>query len=285
VQLERLATYDEMFRRGPVGRYAVGEQFLIWCSHAELCGLVFWGQPDASDLARLARVFDHGEGTGIAVPCDFVIDARRLERIDANVFADWRRETDPRLEHIARRVRRQAVVVRPDAMSSAVVSGAYALIGSRLAWKLVDDLDAALRWLDLRDPEPLARYLDGLVVEVLAGSAVVDQLRARLRDGGLRASLADLGASLGLSARSLQRRLREAGTSFRAEQERARLAAAQRLLLDTDDKVATIAAEVGASSESNFISFFRRLTGTSPAAWRAGRRESGRGYSSTETSE
>lgn len=108
---------------------------------------------------------------------------------------------------------------------------------------------------------------------MLAGTAELDRLRAWLRDGGLHATLDQAAHALGVSGRSLQRRLGEGGSSFRAELEQARLAAAQRLLLDTDDKVAAIAAEVGASSESNFIAFFRRLTGQTPAAWRAARRE------------
>ncbi len=271
--LERLATYEEMFRRGPVGRYAVGERFLIWCTQPTLCGLVLWGQPTVADMQRLAHVFDRGEGSGIAVPCDYVLDARRLDRVDGSVFADMVAVSTPRMTEIVRRVRRQALVLGPAALPSAVVSGFYALVGARMQWRLVDDLAAALAWCEAPDPAAIAAELEGLVVEVLAGTAEVDRLRAWLRDGGLHATLDEAARALGVSARSLQRRLGAGGSSFRAELEQARLAAAQRLLLDTDHKVAAIAAEVGASSESNFIAFFRRLTGHTPAAWRAARRE------------
>ena len=270
--LERVARYDDMFRRGPIGRYAVGDQFLIWCTDPELCGMVVWGQPSVTDLARVIEVFDHAEDSGIAVPCDFVLDIRRLDRVGVDLFEDLVRQVGGRIGHIARRVRRQAIVLRPSDLASAVVSGFYAMVGAELRWQINDEPIAALAWLEVQDAGGIAEEIERLVVERLAGSAELDRLRAWLRDRGLRASLAAAASALGVSTRSLQRRLGEAGSSFRTEVEQARLAVAQQRLLDSDDKVAVIAAEVGTSSESNFIAFFRRLTGVTPAAWRAARR-------------
>ena len=51
-----------------------------------------------------------------------------------------------------------------------------------------------------------------------------------------------------------------------------RVQLASRLLADGPDKVATIAREVGYESEAAFSRGFKRLTGVSPARWRAGRR-------------
>jgi AraC-like DNA-binding protein len=275
VSLVRLATYDEMFRTGPVGHYAVGDQFLVWCSSPDLCGMVVWGQPAGADLQRVIEVFDHGEVTGIAVPCDFILDVRRLDRLDASVFEELVVQSGPRMADIARRVRQHAIVARPSELSNAVVSGFYALVGVALSWRIVDDHASALVWLGAPATDTAAiADVERALVEVLAGSPEVDRLQVWLRDKGLRATLEKAAAALGVSARSLQRRLGEAGTSFRTELERARLSAAQRLLLDGDEKVAVIADEVGSSSESNFIAFFRRLTGQTPAAWRAARRTS-----------
>jgi AraC-like DNA-binding protein len=52
-----------------------------------------------------------------------------------------------------------------------------------------------------------------------------------------------------------------------------RVQLAARLLADGPDKVATIGREVGYESEAAFSRGFKRLTGVSPAAWRAGRRK------------
>jgi AraC-like DNA-binding protein len=271
VSFVRLASYDELFRRSPVGHYAVGEQFLVWCATRELCGMAVWGQPEVPDLRRVLDVFDHTADTGIAVPCDFVLDIRRLDRVDATLFGDLVREVGQRVNDIARRVRRHAIVLRPSELASAVVSGVYALVGGELRWRITDDLAAALAWFEHADLAVVTE-VDRIVAECAAGSTAVDRLRGWLRDGGIRGTLEEAALALGLSARSLQRRLGDAGTSFRAELERARLAIAQQLLLDSDEKVAVIAAEVGSSSESNFIAFFRRVTGQTPAAWRAARR-------------
>jgi AraC-like DNA-binding protein len=71
-----------------------------------------------------------------------------------------------------------------------------------------------------------------------------------------------------MSARTLQHHLRAAGTSFRREVHAAQVAAAQRLLIDTDDKLGAIALEVGCATLQHFSTLFRKQTGLSPSAWR-----------------
>lgn len=51
-----------------------------------------------------------------------------------------------------------------------------------------------------------------------------------------------------------------------------RIRQAQRLLLSTDEQISEVAGQTGFSTPSNFISHFRRLTGFSPAQWRAAMR-------------
>ena len=70
---------------------------------------------------------------------------------------------------------------------------------------------------------------------------------------------------LGISLRSLQRRVREAGTSLRALLDHARETHARRLLADPGLSTDEVAFLLGYSSESAFRRAFRRWTGISPA--------------------
>ena len=78
--------------------------------------------------------------------------------------------------------------------------------------------------------------------------------------------------ALGVSERSLQRQLRQEGTSFRREVDAARIRAARTLLADTDQKITVIALEVGCATLQHFSALFRRMTGETPSEWRARQR-------------
>ena len=75
-----------------------------------------------------------------------------------------------------------------------------------------------------------------------------------------------------MSERTLQRRLRDADTSYQDQLNQARIRAAQKLLLDTDTPITTIALEVGCSSPQHFSALFRRLVGETPSDYRLSRR-------------
>lgn len=74
----------------------------------------------------------------------------------------------------------------------------------------------------------------------------------------------------GMSSRTLQRRLAEAGTSYSGLVSDTRLRMAKAWLTDSDMPVAEIAATLGYNEATNFARAFRRQTGTSPAAYRRG---------------
>ena len=85
-------------------------------------------------------------------------------------------------------------------------------------------------------------------------------------------NVADASKALGLSERTLQRRLQDSGTTFQDEVQSARMRVAERLLLDTDASLTSIAFDVGYSSLQRFSALFRKVTGESPSKWRAKRR-------------
>jgi AraC-like DNA-binding protein len=97
-------------------------------------------------------------------------------------------------------------------------------------------------------------------------SRVRTAAEARLESGD--ATLDRLAGALGLSARTLQRRLREHGTSLRAVLDEARRAIAMRELARGARNVTDVAFLLGFSETSAFDRAFRRWTGTTPAAYR-----------------
>lgn len=100
--------------------------------------------------------------------------------------------------------------------------------------------------------------------------AVVDAWRRTLvpliREG--QTSLAALAEAHHMSARTLQRRLAEQGTSFQGLLDQTRRHLAERHLRDAQLDLAEIALLLGYSEQSAFTRAFRSWTGLAPAQWR-----------------
>ncbi len=98
-------------------------------------------------------------------------------------------------------------------------------------------------------------------------------VRARLRallPGG-RAEAALVSRALGMSERTLHRRLREAGSTFREVLDRFREAESERLLGASRLPLAEVALRVGFSDQSAWNRAFRRWKGMAPTEWVASR--------------
>lgn len=131
--------------------------------------------------------------------------------------------------------------------------------------------------LPIRQANPgLKAVLSGYVQAELARLNDDDPLRGRLADS-LRAALAAgqtpgieaAADALGLTPRTLQRRLAERGTSFQAEVNTLRSALAKDLLRgDPSLSLASIAARLGFADTANFHRAFKSWTGATPAQWR-----------------
>jgi len=95
------------------------------------------------------------------------------------------------------------------------------------------------------------------------------EIRAALPRGD--ATLARVARALRTSARSLQRRLGERGTTFQAIVDDARRALAEELLARQHATVTEAAFTTGFSDVAAFTRAFRRWTGSPPAEWARGR--------------
>ncbi|MFO0610864.1 MAG: AraC family transcriptional regulator ligand-binding domain-containing protein [Polyangiales bacterium] len=132
--------------------------------------------------------------------------------------------------------------------------------------------DAATLDLPLTTADPAALALAQEQCE-RAAEALATKALARARalvpkaGGGFR-TREEVARRLGLSVRTLERRLAEGGASYRALLEGARRERAEAMLRAGSQPVEAIAEALGYSDAANFTRAFRRWTGATPAAWR-----------------
>lgn len=103
-----------------------------------------------------------------------------------------------------------------------------------------------------------------------AEAGVAERLRAALMEAlpAGQAGMAQMARRLGMSVRSLQRRLGAEGTSFKSEVRRLRARLAQDYLTGTGYSTAEIAFLLGYSDPNAFYRAFRGWTGSTPEAVR-----------------
>ncbi|MCP5337696.1 MAG: AraC family transcriptional regulator [Pseudomonadales bacterium] len=99
--------------------------------------------------------------------------------------------------------------------------------------------------------------------------ALIERIRARVVGArGVLPSLNDCATALGLSARTLRRRLHARGVSYRVIVDETRAERARRELCATRKSMEVIANDLGFSEPTSFARAFKRWTGVSPHAFR-----------------
>lgn len=136
-------------------------------------------------------------------------------------------------------------------------------------------LPLRLRDAQLTSADPwLRRTLESLMPRDesgVRGSALERSLRACLRELLPRGkfSAAKVASALGMSERSLHRRLRELGQSYQGMADVFRREEAERLLLDGRIDMTEVAHRLGFADQSAFSRAFRRWTRMAPRDWLA----------------
>lgn len=254
------------FRGHPYGHYLIGRYSLVWCHSPKLAGTVIWGRPGIEDARTLTSFWQND--SWMEDGYDTVDDFSRLERVDHAAFealANYVREMLPRYE---KRIRRQALV-RGDGLAAVVVEGFYPALGAKHTYSVFTTLVDAFGWLERPEATAVLPVVQEIIAREIAADPEMRVMRIWLEDHLLEPTLELAAAALSTSARTLQRRLADAGTSFREEVQRARIAAARYRLATGDEKVETIAGQVGLSSASHLARTFRAATGETPAQFRA----------------
>ena len=81
-------------------------------------------------------------------------------------------------------------------------------------------------------------------------------------------SMQDIAKELNMTPRTLQRRLKDEGTSYAQLRDSVRCRFAEEYLRDPTMDMATIAASLGFSEPANFYAAFKRWLGMSPGEYR-----------------
>jgi len=187
----------------------------------------------------------------------------RVEQIVPTAFAELEKFLRSYFRN-AITARRVAVVAPAHGLLRAVGAGLFAFLEAPYAVSTFEDSRDALAWLGASpgDATLLAQETESLVSHAF-GSVVAAWL-----DAHLDATIDACARGVGVSVRTLQRRLTACGTSFVSESSAARIRAAEHRLA-TDASLTSIAYEVGFSSPQRFANVFRRIKGESPSAVRA----------------
>lgn len=252
----------------PMGRYFRGRRHLMFVHSPELLGFASWGRPVVEDVRELLFMCRLGLREGLA-PLRWLVDLRGLEFIGPATFAMFLEFTRTHREVLGRCIFRQAQL-RPEGVVGAVISGFSQLARLPYPERVFGDVDEALAWLEV-DSEA-GRSLVAELGEIRSDACERHEMVARLRRvlaSGPPMSVASAARRLAVSTRSLQRALRQAGTTYRIEVTAQRVRRAQELLGAGEQNLAWIASEVGFSSVEHLATAYRRAVGNAPQGLRA----------------
>ena len=157
----------------------------------------------------------------------------------------------------------------PHAADYALVYTEHSTFG---APALAATLDASLLDLPIRrDQADLAAFLEGAPGKITMVYRRDRETVPRVREvlsRSISASLEDAARALGLSPRTLHRRLHDEGSSFRGVKDALRREMALAQLEKTRKSIAEIAADLGYSEPSAFFRAFHSWTGVAPSEHR-----------------
>jgi AraC-like DNA-binding protein len=131
-------------------------------------------------------------------------------------------------------------------------------------------LEFPIQQADLELATTVSAYADEQLAKLPQASDLLTRVRFCITEGlcGQQASVEDVSSAIGMSARTLQRKLRERGTSFEEQLDEVRRYLAVRYLLDTAVPMADIAARLGYSEAGALHRAFKRWTGQTPQQYR-----------------
>jgi AraC-like DNA-binding protein len=253
--------------RDPRGRCYVAHDWLLYgAPSGRLFGTQSWGRPNLEQVRELEAVADAVLAPRHP-PFAMLIDVQQVDGIDAAGVISLGTYGIRRHAELARSVTRLAIL-RPHGLTGVVAEGFFRVFASPCPTAVFDDTASALAWLQLPDERPVVDAVPALRAKIHKTSPLVLQLRAILEASPDSATPAIAARRLGMSVRTLERRLHDADVRFKRELLEARVRVAQRRMRDTAVKLTALALDLGFSSPQHFSNAFREVTGESPTAWR-----------------
>ena len=207
----------ETYRAAPLGRTCASEHLLVWFPSATLRVVCAWGAPTEADIALLIEAM-RAELQDLVPPHHSLVDVRDVRAVDG-----------PAYERLFEFIRSEAAAWDRVTLSSRLVHSGGLVAGLLAGYKAVAGL--AVR---TSTHASLVDALDGLgpsASELEAGlrarrdAAALETRVLRAFRAWLEAHLVDADAetcaqTIGLSLRSLQRHLAEAGTTLASQTRR-----------------------------------------------------------------
>jgi AraC-like DNA-binding protein len=233
-----------------------------------LFGVIVWGRPAIDEAKRIVRSRE-AELVDVGPPHMVVLDYRLLEVVDLEAFKTLSEWLTMHRDALTRVTAKVALVQPTEPFAAATVAGFYNVVKPPYPSQLCTTLEEAEAWLGVPTVKPVTELHEASS----AGQSTTTHLVALLeRSPGL--AVDEAAKALGLTGRTLQRRLQTEGTTFLAEARKATVRRAKHLLATTDDKIADIARAVGCTTAQHFTELFRTETGVPPATWRANQSKS-----------
>lgn len=260
--MKQCATLDELFR-DPVRRWAPIQSGLFWCHSPTLCGFAVWGRPGPAETRAFTSVFDHYQR--LAPQFDLVEDARGVESIDLDALHDlvqWLRSN----ARVVGEHARNRVAMIPPGIPGFALAGIQSVLELESPVTFVTDPRDGFRHLLPDGGDELCEEVEALIHSARGVTPLVLAVRTVLAETRGAVDLIGVAKRLGISARSLQRQLAQAGGSFRVEHANSRFRAAEELLRG-DDKLAAVAAQLGLS-EAGLTQLTRAQAGVTPGELR-----------------
>lgn len=258
-----IETPVDVIVRAPWGRYTTTGSSIVWCASRALSGAYLWGRPKAEETRAITRLFD--EYPRVMHPTfDMILDTRAVEGVDGEalvVLTSWMWANREVFAHA-----RIFSVIR-EAPTGFLLAGLLPAIAHDRTFHVATDPAFAFAAILGESAGPVAsEEIEAIALRMRGVPRELQVVRAALARR-LDATIEDVAKDLHLSARSLQRSLSKAGTTFHDEVIDARMTVACELLLSTDLKVAAIASRLGIS-ERAVTMLFRDKTGITPIEWR-----------------
>jgi len=258
---------DDYFRNA-AGACLRRTRFFCSSPGQDLFTLFAWGRLDAQDTRELFEVFDSVERNQVPPRRQLVV-LRRVESVSIEsmgIFTRYYERGAKYLQSVAKEA-----VVRPGGVVGILAEGFYPVVPRPFPGKVFSSLGHAIEWLGF-DQADLDHWLEQVTdLERRATSpsdSIVSELRRVILQHGAGVSVGAAAQALGVSARTLQRRIREGGGTFEGVRTFVCLEEAKRLLLTSDHDVKHIALELGYASPTRLTDVFRREFGVPPTRWR-----------------
>jgi AraC-like DNA-binding protein len=260
----RPAKNHDAFMRNPYGTYVTGPSWLIFVTpNRQVSGMVLWEEPDEAAMDQAVPLLEHRLAFA---PHPSVIDARGLTHVDPLAFASLHACLSKAGLALSRVVTRSAVL-HGEGLVGAVVAGFAASLQIPIEVQMFRDPTDALTWLGLAEERDLYTEIESIVARAREAGSTIGQLGAVL-ESNPNLTLLSGAMALGLSPRSLQRKLFKHKTTFQRELDAARVRAARRLLASSEANLSRVAQAVGLGSAEALCSLFRRAVGQAPADFR-----------------